>query len=210
MVNGKQFEIIVPLYSGLMARGCRFQSKSAAVWNWRRCRSEGARLSSSRSVKITFPPSNAAHTTTSRRCFMQMRSHAQAHSAYPVVEALEDFRFDGMGNVARQLYRGSDQCWDVLVMEGVASTSGNANAVRLRHSEIVEETPRSIGMPKITHVRRRRWATVTRRISAGFRGRRTPPAHPPGATAAPFSIFRTKRPRLEGGPMDAIVLQILM
>ncbi len=71
-------------------------------------------------------------------------SRAGSFNPCAVVEALEDFEFDGMGN-GQTLYRGSDhQCFkDVLVMEGVASTSGNANMVGYDTLKIVEETPRA-------------------------------------------------------------------
>jgi branched-chain amino acid transport system substrate-binding protein len=148
MVNGKQFEIIVPLYSELMAKGAGSNIEGvygSMNWNWQ-LQDEGTKaFVKSFGEKYGFPPSNAAHT-----CYVQTLLYADAVSRAgsfnpcAVVEALEDFEFDGMGN-GQTLYRGSDhQCFkDVLVMEGVASTSGNANMVGYDTLKIVEETPRA-------------------------------------------------------------------
>ncbi|MBU0779632.1 MAG: substrate-binding protein, partial [Alphaproteobacteria bacterium] len=148
MVNGKQFEIIVPLYSELMAKGAGSNIEGvygSMNWNWQ-LQDEGTKaFVKSFGEKYGFPPSNAAHT-----CYVQTLLYADAvaragsFNPCAVVEALEDFEFDGMGN-GQTLYRGSDhQCFkDVLVMEGVASTSGNANMVGYDTLKIVEETPRA-------------------------------------------------------------------
>ncbi|SFK72699.1 amino acid/amide ABC transporter substrate-binding protein, HAAT family [Loktanella salsilacus] len=148
MVNGKQFEIIVPLYSELMAKGAGSNIEGvygSMNWNWQ-LQDEGTKaFVKSFGEKYGFPPSNAAHT-----CYVQTLLYADAvaragsFNPCAVVEALEDFEFDGMGN-GQTLYRGSDhQCFkDVLVMEGVASTSGNANMVGYDTLKIVEETLRA-------------------------------------------------------------------
>ncbi|RYH02725.1 ABC transporter substrate-binding protein [Salipiger sp. IMCC34102] len=146
-VNGKNFEIIVPLYSELMAKGAGSNIEGvfgSMNWNWQ-LQDEGTQaFVRSFGEKYGFPPSNAAHT-----CYVQTLLYADAvtragsFNPCAVVEALEDFEFDGMGN-GPTLYRGADhQCFkDVLVMRGVAG-SGNANMVGYDTLELVEQTPRA-------------------------------------------------------------------
>ncbi|KQI69508.1 branched-chain amino acid ABC transporter substrate-binding protein [Loktanella sp. 3ANDIMAR09] len=147
-VNGKDFKIIVPLYSELMAKGAGSNIEGvfgSMNWNWQ-LEDEGTKaFVRSFGEKYGFPPSNAAHT-----CYTQIMLYADAvtragsFNPCAVVEALEDYEFDGMGN-GPVLYRGADhQCFkDVLVMEGVASPSGNANMVGYDTLRIVEQTPRA-------------------------------------------------------------------
>ena len=82
----------------------------------------------------------AAHT-----CYVQTLLYADAvtragsFNPCAVVEALEDFDFDGMGN-GPTTYRGSDhQCFkDVLVMKGTDNPTNQFDTL-----EIVEVTPRA-------------------------------------------------------------------
>ena len=88
--------------------------------------------------KYGFPPSQAAHT-----CYVQTLLYAdavtRAKSFDPcaVVEALEGFEFDGMGN-GPTLYRAEDhQCFkDVVVVRGKENPENEFDLV-----EIVEVTP---------------------------------------------------------------------
>ena len=143
MVNGKHFEIIVPLYSRLMAQGA---GKNIAGilgttnWNWA-LKDEGSQaFVKSFGEKYGFPPSQAAHT-----CYCQALLYAdacqRAGSFRPseVGKALEDFNFDGMGN-GPTLYRGADhQCFkDVLVVKGKDNPSSKFDLL-----EVVEVTPRA-------------------------------------------------------------------
>lgn len=139
--NGKQFEIVVPLYSELMAAGAgtNIQGVYGSMnWNWQ-LQDEGTKaFVKSFGEKYGFPPSGAAHT-----CYVQTLLYAdavaRAKSFNPcaVVEALEDFEFDGMGN-GPTLYRGADhQCFkDVLVVKG-----NEAPTTAYDTLEIVEVTP---------------------------------------------------------------------
>ena len=142
-VNGKNFEIIVPLYSELMAAGAgaNIQGVYGSMnWNWQ-LQDEGT-MAFTRSFgeKYGFPPSGAAHT-----CYVQTLlyadavTRAQSFNPCAVVEALEDFDFDGMGN-GPTTYRGADhQCFkDVLVMKGAESPTSAYDTL-----EIVEITPRA-------------------------------------------------------------------
>jgi len=145
--NGKKFEILVPLYSELMARGA---GKNIAGilgsqnWDWKLENELGARYTGTNAFvksfgeKYGFPPSQAAHT-----CYVQTLLYAdavtRAKSFDPcaVVEALEGFEFDGMGN-GPTLYRAEDhQCFkDVVVVRGKENPENEFDLV-----EIVEVTP---------------------------------------------------------------------
>ncbi|MFN3144724.1 MAG: substrate-binding protein [Paracoccaceae bacterium] len=139
--NGKQFEIVVPLYSRLMARGAGENVKGifgSTNWHWS-LQDEGSQaFTRSFGTKYGFPPSQAAHT-----CYVQTLLYADAvnragsFNPCAVVEALEDFEFDGLGN-GKTLYRGADhQCFkDVLVVKGKENPDGPYDLL-----EIVEVTP---------------------------------------------------------------------
>ncbi|KZL19237.1 Receptor family ligand binding region [Pseudovibrio axinellae] len=141
LVNGKNFEIIVPLYSRLMAQGAGENIKGiygTTNWNWS-LQDEGSKaFVKSFGQEYGFPPSQAAHT-----CYVQTLLYADAceragtFNPAEVIKALEDHQFDGMGN-GPTLYRGADhQCFkDVLVVKG------NENATsRFDLLEVVEVTP---------------------------------------------------------------------
>jgi ABC-type branched-subunit amino acid transport system substrate-binding protein len=140
-VNGKNFEIIVPLYSELMAAGAGTNIEGvygSMNWNWQLPDAGTAAFTKSFGEKYGFPPSGAAHT-----CYVQTLLYAdavtRANSFNPcaVVEALEGFEFDGMGN-GPTLYRADDhQCFkDVLVMKGNEAPTSQYDTL-----EIVEVTP---------------------------------------------------------------------
>ncbi len=142
-VNGKNFEIVVPLYSELMAAGAgaNIQGVYGSMnWNWQLQDAGTQAFVRSFGEKFGFPPSNAAHT-----CYVQTLLYADAvaragsFNPCAVVEALEDLEFDGMGN-GPTTYRGADhQCFkDVLVMKGAESPTSAYDTL-----EIVEITPRA-------------------------------------------------------------------
>ena len=122
-VNGKKFEIVVPLYSELMAAGAgkNVQGVIGSMnWNWQ-LQDEGSKaFTKSFGEKYGRPPSNSAHT-----CYVQTLLYADAveragsFNPCAVVEALEGYEFDGLGN-GPTLYRADDhQCFKaVLVMKG--------------------------------------------------------------------------------------------
>jgi ABC-type branched-subunit amino acid transport system substrate-binding protein len=146
-VNGKNFEIVVPLYSELMAKGA---GKNIAGivgsqnWDWKLENEKGARYAGTNAfvqsfgAKYGFPPSQAAQT-----CYAQTLLYADAvnrggsFNPCSVVEALEGFEFDGLGN-GPTLYRGADhQCFkDVVVVRGKENPENEFDLV-----EIVEVTP---------------------------------------------------------------------
>jgi ABC-type branched-subunit amino acid transport system substrate-binding protein len=139
--NGKNFEIIVPLYSRLMAKGAGENVKGifgSTNWHWS-LQDEGSQaFVKSFGEKYGFPPSQAAHT-----CYVQALLYADAceragtHNPCGVAEALEGFEFDGLGN-GPTLYRAEDhQCFkDVLVVKGKENPSSEFDLL-----EIVQVTP---------------------------------------------------------------------
>jgi ABC-type branched-subunit amino acid transport system substrate-binding protein len=146
-VNGKKFEIVVPLYSELMARGAGANIKGilgSQNWDWKLENQLGARYSGTNvfvqafGAKFGFPPSQAAHT-----CYVQTLLYADAvtragsFNPCAVQEALAGFEFDGMGN-GPTLYRAEDhQCFkDVVVVRGKEEPDDQYDLV-----EIVEVTP---------------------------------------------------------------------
>ncbi len=122
-VNGKNFEIIVPLFSRLMAQGAGANIKGilgSTNWNWKLTDPASQAFVKSFGQEYGFPPSMAAHT-----CYCQAILYANAcemagtFNPKGVIPALEDFEFEGMGN-GKTLYRGSDhQCMkSALVVRG--------------------------------------------------------------------------------------------
>ena len=142
-VNGKNFEIVVPLYSRLMAKGAGANVKGifgSTNWHWS-LQDEGSKaFVKSFGEKYGFPPSQAAHT-----CYVQTILYADAaeragtFNPCGIVEALEGYEFDGMGN-GPTLYRADDhQCFkDVLVVKGKDNPSSEFDLL-----EVVQVTPRA-------------------------------------------------------------------
>ena len=139
--NGKDFKIVVPLYSELMAEGAGAAIKGiygSANWDWK-LEDEGTKaFTKSFGEKYGRPPSQAAHT-----CYVQTLLYADAceragtFQPEGVGKALEGFEFSGMGN-GKTLYRGDDhQCFkDVLVVRGKENPENQYDLL-----EIVEVTP---------------------------------------------------------------------
>jgi len=142
-VNGKNFEIIVPLYSRLMAQGAGDNLKGilgTTNWNWALTDDGSKAFVKSFGAKYGNPPSQAAHT-----CYVQTLLYANAcemaGTFYPpeVIKALEGFKFDGMGNGETE-YRAEDhQCFkDILVVRGNQNPTSQFDLL-----EIVKQVPRS-------------------------------------------------------------------
>ncbi len=143
MVNGKQFEVIVPLYSELMAAGAgaNIQGVYGSMnWNWQLQDAGTQAFVKSFGEKYGRPPSGSAHTAYVQTIlYADAVTRAGTFNPCGVVEALEDFEFDGMG-IGQTLYRGSDhQCFkDVLIMKGADNPTNQYDTL-----EIVEVTPRA-------------------------------------------------------------------
>lgn len=142
-VNGKNFEVVVPLYSRLMAQGAGSNIKGifgTTNWHWS-LQDEGSQaFVKSFGQEYGFPPSQAAQT-----CYVQTLLYANAcemaGTFYPpeVIKALEGFQFDGLGNGPTE-YRASDhQCFKkVLVVRGSMKPTNQFDLL-----EVVKEVPRA-------------------------------------------------------------------
>ncbi|MDZ7709893.1 MAG: substrate-binding protein [Roseovarius sp.] len=141
MVNGKDFKIVVPLYSELMAAGAGENIKGvlgSMNYNWQLDNEGSKAFVKSFGEKYGKPPSNSAQT-----CYAQVLLYADAceragtFNPCGVAEALEGFEFDGLGN-GPTLYRADDhQCFkDVLVVRGAQNPTSQYDTL-----EIVEKTP---------------------------------------------------------------------
>ena len=119
-VNGKKFEIVVPLFSELMAQGAGEAVKGilgTGNWDWKLEDEATKTFTKSFGQEFGSPPSQAAHT-----CYVQALLYADACEragtfyAPEVIKALEGFEFDGMGN-GPTLYRAEDhQCFKSCVV----------------------------------------------------------------------------------------------
>ncbi|MEJ8572613.1 ABC transporter substrate-binding protein [Microbaculum marinum] len=154
-VNGKNFEVVVPLYSELMAQGAGENVKGilgSANWDWK-LQNEGTQaFTKSFGQKYGQPPSQAAQT-----CYVQALLYADAAeragtfepcgivAAFEGDDSLEGidsesnkgFKFTGMGN-GETLYRAADhQCFKpVLVVRGKDAPENEFDLL-----EVVEEVP---------------------------------------------------------------------
>ncbi|MGV6811131.1 MAG: substrate-binding protein [Brevirhabdus sp.] len=142
-VNGKDFKIVVPLYSELMAAGAGESVRGvigSMNYNWQLDNAGSKAFVKSFGEKYGKPPSNSAQT-----CYAQILLYADAceragtFNPCGVAEALEGFEFDGLGN-GPTLYRAEDhQCFkDVLVVKGAENPTNAYDTL-----EIVEVTPRA-------------------------------------------------------------------
>jgi len=142
-VNGKDFVIIVPLYSRLMAQGAGDNVKGifgSTNWHWSLPDAGSQAFVKSFGAEYGFPPSQAAHT-----CYVQALLYADAceragtFMPSEVISQLEGYKFDGMGNGPTE-YRAADhQCFkDVLVVKGKENPSSQFDVL-----EVVEVTPRA-------------------------------------------------------------------
>jgi branched-chain amino acid transport system substrate-binding protein len=142
--NGKQMQIVVPLYSELMAKGAG--DNIAGVFgttNWNeKLDDEGSKaLVKAFTDEYGFPPSQAAQTV-----YVQTLLYANACETagtfYPpeVIKTLEDFEIEGIGP-GKAFYRKDDhQCFhDILVVQGKAP-SERQNEYDLL--EIIKQVPR--------------------------------------------------------------------
>ena len=141
--NGKNFEVVVPLFSRLMAQGAGEAIKGilgTTNWHWSLTDDGSKAFVKSFGQEYGNPPSQAAQT-----CYVQALLYANAVETagtfYPpeVIKALEGFDFDGMGN-GPTLYRAADhQCFkDVLVVRGKEIPSSQFDLL-----EVVKIAPRA-------------------------------------------------------------------
>ncbi len=143
MVNNKNFEIVVPLYSRLMAKGAGANVKGifgSTNWHWS-LQDEGSKaFVKSFGTEYGFPPSQAAHTTyVQTLLYADACERAGTFNPCGVGEALEGYFFSGLGN-GPTIYRKEDhQCFkDVLVVKGKENPESEFDLL-----EVVEVTPMS-------------------------------------------------------------------
>ncbi len=140
-VNGKNFEIVVPLYSRLMARGAGANVKGiygSTNWHWSLSDEGSKAFVKSFGEKYGFPPSQAAHTVYCQTLlYADAAERAGTFNPCGIVEALEGYEFDGLGN-GKTTYRADDhQCFkDVLVVKGKENPTSEFDVL-----EVVEVTP---------------------------------------------------------------------
>src|SRR3546814_18907768 len=96
--NGKNFEVVVPLFSRLMAQGAGANIKGilgSTNWHWSLKDESTQNFVKSYGAEYGSPPSQAAHT-----CYVQTLLYANAcemaGTFYPpeVIKTLEGFKFD--------------------------------------------------------------------------------------------------------------------
>jgi len=140
-VNGRNFEIVVPLFSRLMARGAGENIKGilgSTNWHWSLTDEGSQAFVKSFGTKYGFPPSQAAHTVYCQTLlYADACERAGTFNPCGVAEALEGFEFDGLGN-GKTTYRAEDhQCFkDVLVVRGKENPTSEFDLL-----EVVEVTP---------------------------------------------------------------------
>lgn len=142
-VNGKNFEIVVPLYSELMAKGAGENVRGilgSSNWHWQLPDAGTQAFTKSFGEEYGFPPSQAAHTAYAQTLlYADAAERAGTFNPCGIVDALEGFSFDGLGNGPTE-YRAADhQCFkDVLVVKGAEAPTSEYDVL-----EVVEVTPRA-------------------------------------------------------------------
>ncbi len=143
--NGKTMEVVVPLYSRLMAQGAGSSNIDGVLgttnWNWTLQDAGSQAFVKSFEKEYNMPPSQAAQT-----CYVQTLLYADAAQragtfyAPELIKSLEDLEFDGMGT-GKTLYRGADhQCFkDILVVQGKGPSAKKGKYDLL---DIVSKVPR--------------------------------------------------------------------
>jgi branched-chain amino acid transport system substrate-binding protein len=121
--NGKNFEIVVPLFSELMAQGAGDAIKGiygTANWDWQLDNAGTKAFTKAFGEEFGTPPSQAAQTGyVQALLYADACERAGTFNPEGVVKALEGLQFDGLGN-GPTLYRAEDhQCFKpVLVVQG--------------------------------------------------------------------------------------------
>lgn len=140
--NGKNFEIVVPMFSELMAVGAGDAVKGiigTSNWHWALEDAGTKAFTKSYGEEYGAPPSQSSHTGYVQ-AILYADAVQRAGTFYPpqVIKALEGFEFDGMGN-GPTLYRNTDhQCFkEVLVVRGNQKPTGKFDVLN-----VIGKTPR--------------------------------------------------------------------
>ena len=152
--NGKQMQIVVPLYSRLMAQGAGSDNiqgvYGTTAWNWVLDDAGSNAFTRSFEAEYGFPPSQAAQT-----CYVQTLQYAdacqRAGTFYPpeVIKALEDHEFDGGGTGPSFYRKGDHQCFkEMLVVQGKGPAEKEGEYDLLK---VVEKVPRDRVVYPVDH-----------------------------------------------------------
>jgi branched-chain amino acid transport system substrate-binding protein len=144
-VNGKQMEIVVPLYSRLMAKGAGPENVQGILgttnWNWRLDDPGSTAFVKAFEAEYKAPPSQAAQTAYVQT-LLYGNAVERAGTFYPpdVIKALEGFEVEGIGP-GKVVYRGCDHqaFHEILVVRGKGPKEMENEYDLL---EIVERVPR--------------------------------------------------------------------
>ena len=124
--DGRNIEVVVPLYSRLMASGAGDNITGVlGTTNWSyKLENPGTKaFVTAFEAEYGAPPSQAAHTGYVQ-AVLYANAVETAGTFYPpeVIKALEDFEYDGAGYDSPSLYRAADHqsFHDVFVVEGKA------------------------------------------------------------------------------------------
>ena len=140
-VNGKNFEIVVPLYSRLMAKGAGANVKGifgSTNWHWSlQTKAQKHSLNPSAKSTASRPHRRRIHATC-KPCCMQMLVSVPVRSTHAALSRLWKALSSTVWATARHLYRAEDhQCFkDVLVVKGKENPTSEFDLL-----EIVEVTP---------------------------------------------------------------------
>ena len=143
-VNGKQMEVVVPLFSRLMAQGAGDAIEGiygTANWEYKLDDPASAIFTKTFTDEYGFPPSNSAQTAYVQT-LLYSDAVERAGTFYPpeVIKALEDFEVEGVGP-GKLLYRGCDHqaFHDIVVVQGKAPADRDSEYDLL---DIVQQVPR--------------------------------------------------------------------
>jgi len=125
-VNGRQMEVVVPLYSRLMAKGAGAENIQGIFgttdWNWHLDDEGSQAFNKAFEAEYDQPASQAAHTAYVQT-ILYSNAVETAGTFFPpeVIKALEDFECSGVGP-GKMLYRACDHqaFHDILVVRGKA------------------------------------------------------------------------------------------
>lgn len=145
--NGRDVQIVVPLYSRLMARGAGDNVEGVfgtTNWNWTKDNPGALAFVSAFEKEYGFPPSQAAHTAYVQ-CILYANACEMAGTFYApeVIRTLEGMTYSGDGYDSESLYRAEDHqsFHDILVVRGKAPSARTSEFDLL---QIVDTVPRSV------------------------------------------------------------------
>ncbi|CAN5492581.1 ABC transporter substrate-binding protein [soil metagenome] len=125
-VNGYALEVVVPLYSRLMAKGAGDAIEGifgTTNWSDKLDNPGTAAFVSAFEEEYDAPPSQAAHTAyVQTLLYSDAVERAGTFAAPGVIKALEDHEIDGIGHNGSTMYRGCDHqaFHEILVVRGKA------------------------------------------------------------------------------------------